>query len=230
MYGGENARHEDTVGFQRVIHLIPHSFSSQHLSPCFHHCLWDGLLFQLFPSNLVSSPVTPTFKDPPANAGDKEDSGSIPRLGRVSGGGKGNPLEYSCLVNPMGREAWWVTVQGATKSQTQLSNWAYSVSKKKNVYMHFFFKSVFILSLHLVRFIWREFFSSIFISLKTVIRDNFMFCVYPLSKCRLTLRVRCLVRQLCSFSFPNLSLSLSQTLTVSVQTYLKFIIICSILF
>ena len=103
--------------------------------------------------------------------------------------------------------------------------------KKKNVYICiFFFKSVFILSLHLVRFIWREFFSSIFISLKTVIRDNFMFCVYPLSKCRLTLRVWCLVRQLCSFSFPNLSLSLSQTLTVSVQTYLKFIIICSILF
>ena len=61
-----------------------------------------------------------------------------------------------------------------------------------------------------------------------------MFCVCLLSKCRLTLRVWCLVRQLCSFSFPNLnslpSLSLSQTLTVSVQTYLKFIIIRSILF
>ena len=62
------------------------------------------------------------FQRPPANAGDKEDSGSILRLGRVSGGGKGNPIEYSCLGNPMGREAWWVTVQGATKSQTQLSN------------------------------------------------------------------------------------------------------------
>ena len=61
-----------------------------------------------------------------------------------------------------------------------------------------------------------------------------MFCVYLLSKCRLTLRAWCLARQLCSYSFPNLnslsSLSLSRTLTVSVPNYLKLIIIHSILF
>ena len=38
--------------------------------------------------------------------------------GRSSGGGKGNPLQYSCLENPMDRGAWWATVQRVTKSQT----------------------------------------------------------------------------------------------------------------
>ena len=39
----------------------------------------------------------------------------------------GNPLQYSCLENPMGREAWWATVHGVTKSRTQLSDWAYEI-------------------------------------------------------------------------------------------------------
>ena len=37
-----------------------------------------------------------------------EDLGSIPRFGRSPGGGRGNPLQYSCLENPMDRGAWWV--------------------------------------------------------------------------------------------------------------------------
>ena len=51
-------------------------------------------------------------KNPPANAGDARDTGSIPRLGRSPGGGHGNPLLYSCLGNPMDRGAWWTTVRG----------------------------------------------------------------------------------------------------------------------
>ena len=47
-------------------------------------------------------------RNPPANAGDIRDAGLIPGLGR-SGGGCGNPLQYSCLENPMDREAWWAT-------------------------------------------------------------------------------------------------------------------------
>ena len=43
-------------------------------------------------------------KDPPANAGDTRDVGSIPELGRFPGGGTGNLLKYSCLENPMNRE------------------------------------------------------------------------------------------------------------------------------
>ena len=50
------------------------------------------------------------------------DLGSIPSLGRSSGGRHGNPLQHSCLENPMDREAWQVTVHEVAKSQTQLSN------------------------------------------------------------------------------------------------------------
>ena len=45
-------------------------------------------------------------KNLPANAGDVKDVGSIPRSGRSPGGGDGNPLQYSCLENPMGRGTW----------------------------------------------------------------------------------------------------------------------------
>ena len=51
-------------------------------------------------------------------AGNVEDLGSIPGLGSSPGEEKGNPLQHSCLGNPMDRGAWWVTVHGATKSQT----------------------------------------------------------------------------------------------------------------
>ena len=44
------------------------------------------------------------------------DLGSLPELGRSTGGGSGNPFEYSCLKNPMDRGAWWVTVHRVTKS------------------------------------------------------------------------------------------------------------------
>ena len=51
---------------------------------------------------------------------DVRDSGSIPGLGRSPGGGRSNPLQYSCLENPMDRGAWPATVHSVTKSQTQL--------------------------------------------------------------------------------------------------------------
>ena len=69
--------------------------------------------------------MTPGFpggsvvKNLPASAGDV---GSIPGLGRSPGEGSDNPLQYSCLGNPMERGAWWSTVHGVTKSKTQLSD------------------------------------------------------------------------------------------------------------
>ena len=54
----------------------------------------------------------------PASAGDIKDSSLIPGLGRSPGGGHGNPLQYSCLENPMDRGAWLVIVHGVTKSRT----------------------------------------------------------------------------------------------------------------
>ena len=56
-------------------------------------------------------------KNPPANAGNMRDSGSVPGLGRGPGRGHGNPLQYSRLENPMDRGAWWATVHRVTKSQ-----------------------------------------------------------------------------------------------------------------
>ena len=53
-------------------------------------------------------------KSPPANAGDLRDPGSIPGLGRATGGEHGNPLQYSCLENPADRGAWWAMVRRVT--------------------------------------------------------------------------------------------------------------------
>ena len=55
-------------------------------------------------------------KNPPVNAGDIRDTGSIPGSGRSAGGGHGNPLQYSCLENPMDRGAWQAAVHRVTKS------------------------------------------------------------------------------------------------------------------
>ena len=54
------------------------------------------------------------------NAGDARDMGLIPGSGRSPGGGKGNPLQYFHLENPMDKGAWRVTVHRVPKSQTQL--------------------------------------------------------------------------------------------------------------
>ena len=58
-------------------------------------------------------------KNPFASAGD---IGSIPGSGRSSGEGNGNPLQYSCLGNPMDREAWQAIIHGVAKSRTRLSD------------------------------------------------------------------------------------------------------------
>ena len=66
-------------------------------------------------------------KESACNVGDL---GSIPGSGRSPGEGKGNPLWYSCLENPMDRGAWWAIVHGVAKSQTRLSNFTSLCSKQ----------------------------------------------------------------------------------------------------
>ena len=61
-----------------------------------------------------------------ASACNARDLGSIPGLGRSPGEGNGNPLQYSCLENPMDRRAWWATVHGVAKSQTRPSNFTFT--------------------------------------------------------------------------------------------------------
>ena len=86
---------------------------------------WLPYMFCIFKSlgiklNRSIKAVVLVVKNPPANAGDKRDAGSIPELGRSSKGGNGNPLQYPYLENPTVREAWRATVHTVTRSQTQL--------------------------------------------------------------------------------------------------------------
>ena len=67
----------------------------------------------------ASQAVLPV-KNPPANAGDIRDIGSIPGLGRSPGEGNGNPLQSSFLENPVDRGTWQATVHNLSQSRTQL--------------------------------------------------------------------------------------------------------------
>ena len=80
--------------------------------------IFHNSFFCMFP---ISSSCRPgsVVKNPPANAGNM---GSISGSGRCPGGGHGNPLQYSCLENPMDRGAWWATVRGVRKRGTWLSD------------------------------------------------------------------------------------------------------------
>ena len=90
------------------------------------------LLFRGCPLSLLllivplvwGSPDGSVVSNLPANAGDAGDAGSIPGSERSLGGRIGNPLQYSCLKNPMDRGVWRATVHGVAKSQTQLSELA----------------------------------------------------------------------------------------------------------
>ena len=80
-------------------------------------------IFLVFNSYYVKTgafQVVLVVKNLRANEGDIRDRVSIPGSGRSSGGGHGNPLQDSCLENPMDRGAWWAIVHRITQSQTQL--------------------------------------------------------------------------------------------------------------
>ena len=62
-------------------------------------------------------------KNQPANAGDAGNMGSVPGLGRSSGGGHGHPLQYSCLGNLVDRGAWWATYSPWGHKKSQLSDY-----------------------------------------------------------------------------------------------------------
>ena len=76
------------------------------------------LFLETTPSLLFGDQVALVVKNLPTHAGDIRDVGLIPGLGRSPGRGHSNPFQYSCLENPMDREAWWATVHGVAKSQT----------------------------------------------------------------------------------------------------------------
>ena len=88
----------------------------------------DQYIIKGFPGGSVE-------KESASNAGDAGDTGLIPGSGRSSGGGHGNPLQYSCLENPMDRGAWWVRVHRVTKSQTRLKQLSTHAHYLTNVFI-----------------------------------------------------------------------------------------------
>ena len=76
-----------------------------------------------------SFPGGAAVKNPLANAGDARDAGSTPGSVRSTGGGNGNPLQFSCLENSTDKGAWWATAHRVAKSQTRLS-------RHVHMYMH----------------------------------------------------------------------------------------------
>jgi len=90
----------------------------------------DGLNWMPPQEALRGFPAGDSGKNPAASVGNIRDSDSTPGLGRSPGEGHGNPLQYSCLENPMDRGAWWATVHGITKSQTQLKQFSTQAPKE----------------------------------------------------------------------------------------------------
>ena len=68
-----------------------------------------------------ASQVVLLVKNPPADAGDVTDIGLVPGSGRSPGGRRGNPLQYSCLENPMDRGAWPAAVYADTRVRHNLA-------------------------------------------------------------------------------------------------------------
>ena len=74
------------------------------------------------PTDSLGFPSDTVVKNLPTSAEDARDVGLIPGSGRSPGEGNGNPLQNSCLENPMDRGAWWATVHGVAKGWTQLND------------------------------------------------------------------------------------------------------------
>ena len=93
-------QHESLTGMEFIVKILPFMKSMVNF--------------------IRASQVVLVVKNLPANVGDLRDAGSLPGLGRSPEGGHSNPLQCSCLVNPMDRGAWWATVHGVAKSRTRL--------------------------------------------------------------------------------------------------------------
>ena len=84
-------------------------------------------LFHRYVLDYMYLHICKDFKGLPRQCSGKEsatagDTGSVPGLGRFPRGGNDNPLQHSCLGNPMARGAWWATAHGGGKRETQVSD------------------------------------------------------------------------------------------------------------
>ena len=114
----ENCVHGMTIPSCALINIeFIQSYKSQTQVLSFKLNIW--ILFIYLVISVLGFPCGSVVKNLSANVGDM---GLIPGSGRSPGGGNGNPLQYSCLGNPMDRGAWQATVHGIAKSWTRLSD------------------------------------------------------------------------------------------------------------
>ena len=109
------------------LHFLISKISFLEIKITFLEILFDSFpIFLFFLGNLIAASYAtlglPGGSDGKESACNVGDLGSIPGLGRSPGGGHGNPLQNSCLENPMDRGAWQATVHGVAKSRTPLSD------------------------------------------------------------------------------------------------------------
>ena len=104
-----------------VLRFYFHQFEVHWIILCLKELSYGIIILGL----VFISQIALVVKNPPLSAGDVRDAGSIPGLGRSSGGGHDNPFLYSWLESLMDRGVWWATVHRVAKSWTQLSNLAH---------------------------------------------------------------------------------------------------------
>ena len=104
--------------FSQRIHPSNHTLFALNILQCYHY------------TSLKLKKGFPGGSEVKASACNGGEVGSIPGLGRSPGEGNGNPLQYSCLENPMDGGAWWATVHGVAKSRTRLSDFTFTFTFK----------------------------------------------------------------------------------------------------
>ena len=104
--------------------------SQRHALPLFlhHHLAFSSFLIFIYVA-VLGFPGGSAVKNPPANAGDAGDASSVPRSGKSPRGGNGNPLQYSCLGNSVGRGGLWALVRRVAESQRPLSTHAFGCTE-----------------------------------------------------------------------------------------------------
>ena len=106
-----------------ILAIITNATMNIHVQYSFLHGHVFSILWNIFlGTELLGHMGFPGGSDGKESACIVRDLGLIPGLGRFPGEGNGNPLQYSCLENPMDGGAWRATVHGVAKSWTQLSN------------------------------------------------------------------------------------------------------------
>ena len=108
-------------GLENSMNCIGHGVAKSRTRLSDFHFGTFTIIYSESPGRDRGFPGGSVVKNLLANAGNARDVGSISGWGRSPEGGNGNPLQYSCLENPMNRGAWWATVHVVAKSLTGLS-------------------------------------------------------------------------------------------------------------